>query len=95
MPKVNLGTVGFSLVWTAKLPPEAQAVLAKKFRGREDDVASFGLTPSWGDVPSLRVADIRRAHGEGIPEHWLDSNEVYPIISGMAFYTQLTQVCNF
>ena len=86
MPKVNLGTVGFSLVWTAKLPPEAQAVLAKKFRGREDDVASFGLTPSWGDVPSLRVADIRRAHGEGIPEHWLDSNEVYPIISGMAFY---------
>lgn len=87
--KVHLGTVGFDLQWTARLPPDAQEALEAmmKRKGKPADDASFGLTPSWGDVPFLKVKNLQRA-GIAVPKHWAPTNVVYPLIHNMAFYIE-------
>jgi hypothetical protein len=82
MPRINIGSMGFSLVFTARIPPQAQSRLKRK---SENEIAAFDLTPAWGEVPSLLVSNLRRA-GIGLPDHWAGTNEVYPVIHGMAFY---------
>lgn len=81
MPSIAIGTMGYSLVFTARIPPEMQKVLQKKLGA----TAAFDLTPNWGDVPTLSVASLRR-FGVQVPDHWAPTNEVYPVINGMAFY---------
>lgn len=51
MPRLTIGTMGFDLVFTAKLPPDAMEALRREYG--ED--AAFGLTPNWGNVPALQV----------------------------------------
>lgn len=82
MPSITIGTMGFRLVFTPRIPIEAQAKLKKK---SADEVAAFDLTPAWDDVPALQVQDLRRA-GIQLPAHWASTNEVYPVIHGIAFY---------
>jgi len=75
--------MGFELQYTAKIPPAAQAVLAAK---SDDELSSFGLTPPWGQVPTLLVADLRRGKSANVPEHWADTNEVFCVVPDVAFY---------
>lgn len=82
MPTINIGTMGFSLVFTATIPPDAQRVLQDR---NESELAMFDLTPAWDTVPHLVVADLRRA-GIDVPEHWAPTNHVHPLIHGSAFY---------
>lgn len=81
MPSVTIGTMGFNLVFTAKIPPRAQEVLKQ----RDQNAIGFELTPSWGSVPSLRCSDLRRM-GIDVPGHWGQDDEIFPIVNDIAFY---------
>lgn len=81
MPSYHL-KFGFEMCYTAVIPPRAMDFIKKE----EGKVAGFGLTPWFMAVPDgLVVGDIRRA-GVEIPAHWEDTNVVWPIIHGVAFY---------
>jgi hypothetical protein len=91
MPARSIGTYGFSLEFTSLIPPDAQKVLEEKRKSRkgasevDQMVAAFGLTPMWGNVPSLLVADVREA-GVETPLHWNDTDEIVPLIHNTAFF---------
>lgn len=73
---------GYGITYTAVIPTRAMQHV--KANG-EGTVAGFALTPAFRTAPSLVVADIRAA-GIPTPGHWGDTNEVVPIIDGIAFY---------
>lgn len=73
---------GFGMVYTAQIPVKVMEYVKAKGEGA---VAGVELTPAFRTVPNLVVADIREA-GVETPMHWADTNEVVPIIHGVAFY---------
>lgn len=81
MPQYSL-RFGFGIMYTAQIPTRAMQHV--KTNG-ESSVAGFELTPAFRQAPSLIVADIRAA-GIQTPAHWGDTNEVIPVINGVAFY---------
>ncbi|HRB83233.1 MAG TPA: hypothetical protein PLW46_02895 [Acinetobacter johnsonii] len=81
MPQYSFN-VGYGIVYTANIPTRAMQHV--KTNG-DSTVAGFELTPAFRQAPSLIVADIREA-GIQTPGHWGDTNEVIPVIHGVAFY---------
>lgn len=87
MPNPNLGPVGYHLHFTALIPPWAQERLEERSsRGDKSfPFDAFPLTLDYGTMPYLVVGTLRRA-GIKLPEHWADTNLIWPIIHGQAFY---------
>lgn len=83
---LSIGKLGHGLTFTALIAPSAQEALeAKRARQSLDGPATFSLTPGWRMVPSILVQDVRDA-GVQLPDHWLQSQRIYPVVEGIAFY---------